>query len=129
MGITSAADQRGIYHEVDGIPTDGLAGLQTRFSMQSRRSGEHRRSQSWSLRSPTADRSMGAHLNGNGNDHTMYDLEAHSLKDLAEESDEDTSGSGHKRTSFGDANGRPNGEGSSKKIRVKSGGKAFDQPR
>lgn len=134
LGIASS-DHRGTYHEVDGIPTDGLAGLQTRFSMQSRRSGEHRRSQSWSLRSPGAERrSHSVHLNGN--DATMYDLEANSLKDLAEESDEDTS---DKWTSFGDANGHANGEGSSvnrpgraqrpAKSSVPMGGKAFDQPK
>ncbi|EGP89886.1 unnamed protein product [Zymoseptoria tritici ST99CH_1A5] len=130
-GINST-DHRGAYHEVDGIPTDGLAGLQTRFSMQSRRSGEHRRSQSWSLRSPVGDRSQGL----NGNDETMYDLEAHNLKELADDSDEDTSGSGYKRTSFGDTNGHANGEGSSinrpgriQKESFKAGGKAFDQSR
>jgi hypothetical protein len=67
----------------------------------------------------------------------MYDLEAHSLKDLAEESDEDTSGSNYKRTSFDHANGHANGEGSSinrpgkaqrpEKSSVKAGGKAFDR--
>jgi hypothetical protein len=103
-----ARDDRGAYHEVDGIPTDGLAGLQTRLSMQGRRSGDrhYRRSNSWSLRSPsaptfnsTAER-MPLH---------SYDLEAnqHDLHDLAEDSDEDTSrGSAHKRTSFDDGGGR-----------------------
>lgn len=132
MGIKSA-DYRGAYHEVDGIPTDGLAGLQTRFSMQSRRSGEsHRRSASWTHRSP-AEQTNGI----------AYDLEANDLKDLAEDdSDEDdTSGSNHKRTSFDDDNGKRvtiNGEGSSsfgkpRRSRtvetVNAGGKSFDRPR
>lgn len=122
-GIKSARDGRGEYHDVDGIPTDGLAGLQTRLSMQSRRSGEgHRRSNSWSLRSPNTGRSRASADYGvahptRGEQQNMlhsYDIEAaqHTLGDLAEDSDEDTtSGSNHKRTSFD--NGRPiaNGEG------------------
>lgn len=133
MGIKSA-DYRGTYQEVDGIPTDGLAGLQTRFSMQSRRSGEtHRRSASWTHRSP-ADQTNGI----------AYDLEANALKDLADDdSDEDTSGSNHKRTSFDDGSGKRvtvDGEGSSafgqpKRVstvgseRVNAGGKSFDRTR
>lgn len=128
-GIKSARDGRGVYHDVDGIPTDGLAGLQTRLSMQSRRSGEgHRRSNSWSLRSPNTGRSVrtsadygAAHATRGEHQHMLhsYDIEANTLGDLAEDSDEDTtSGSNHKRTSFD--NGRPNGE---------SNGGLFNAPR
>lgn len=135
LGIKSS-DYRGTYQEVDGIPTDGLAGLQTRFSMQSRRSSEgHRRSASWTHRSP-ADQTNGI----------AYDLEANALKDLADDdSDEDTSSSNHKRTSFDDGNGKRvsmngnGGEGSSfgkprrartvENERNNAGGKSFDRPR
>lgn len=136
LGIKST-DYRGAYQEVDGIPTDGLAGLQTRFSMQSRRSGEtHRRSASWTQRSP-ADQTHGI----------AYDLEANALRDLADDDDDDddTSGSNHKRTSFDDGNGRRvtmNGaaeESSSfgkprkartvESERVHAGSKSFDRAR
>ncbi|KAF2860213.1 DUF803-domain-containing protein [Piedraia hortae CBS 480.64] len=33
-------DERGLYQEVEGIPSDGVAGLATRMSMQARRSGD-----------------------------------------------------------------------------------------
>ncbi|GIZ46483.1 hypothetical protein CKM354_000960900 [Cercospora kikuchii] len=123
-GIKPARDGRGEYHDVDGIPTDGLTGLQTRLSMQSRRSGEHRRSNSWSLRSPSIPtRAEFGHANGGRGEqqHMLhsYDIEANTLGDLAEDSDEDTTnGSNQKRTSFD--NGRtPNGETTS----------LFNQPR
>ncbi|EMF14885.1 DUF803-domain-containing protein [Sphaerulina musiva SO2202] len=141
-GIKSARDGRGQYHDIDGIPTDGLAGLQTRLSMQSRRSGElhHRRSNSWSLRSPRSRSSVdyGAaavhsatttnHMTRGGEQQQQqqtppqhllhaYDIEANALGDLAEDSDEDTlSGSNQKRTSFdrhsmGGMEGKGNGNG------------------
>ncbi|KAM3413459.1 putative magnesium transporter NIPA4 [Cercospora zeina] len=112
-GIKPVRDGRGEYHDVDGIPTDGLAGLQTRLSMQSRRSGEHRRSNSWSLRSPStpmrAEFGLAAHGGRGEQQHMLhsYDIEAHhTLGDLTEDSDEDTTnGSNQKRTSF-DHHGR-----------------------
>ncbi|KAI7687315.1 DUF803-domain-containing protein, partial [Hortaea werneckii] len=101
LGINSSGgrgphdDHRGKYSEVDGIPVDGMSGLSTRMSMQGRRSGDgnHRRSNSWSLRSPITGQfeSAGARGGGGGgsgsNHHLMhsYDMEAsHSLGDLAE---------------------------------------------
>ncbi|KAK5116485.1 hypothetical protein LTR62_008034 [Meristemomyces frigidus] len=111
MGIRSKDDGLGGYHEVDGIPVDGLAGFSTRMSMQARRSvdggengtGNHRRSGSWGLRSP------GAGLARRSQEllHS-YDVEAAAanLGDLAEDSDEDSgASSGRKRTSFEDGNG------------------------
>ena len=126
--------------EVDGIPSDGVAGAITRMSMQARRSGDegHRRSNSWSLRSPITGRHGGG---GGDNQHLMhsYDIEAGSLGDLAEDSDEDTNSSGRKRTSFEDANGgghRMNGIGESSRHgpsrsseKVRMGGKSFDRER
>ncbi|WPH03320.1 DUF803-domain-containing protein [Acrodontium crateriforme] len=105
LGIRNG-DQRGKYHEVDGIPTDGLAGLQTRLSMQARRSGEedNRRSNSWSMRSPINGRFSEAHGPRSGHQNLMhsYDVEADAqgLGELAEESDEDDSTGSRKRTSF-----------------------------
>lgn len=88
QGNGSGDEARGRYSEVDGIPTDGLTGLQTRLSMQSRRSGDegHRRSLSWGLRSP-ATRGPRA----TSGEHMMhsYDVEANNLGDLAEDSDEE----------------------------------------
>lgn len=103
LGIRSKDDERGAYQGVDGIPVDAVGILGTRMSMQARRSGDegHRRSSSWSLRSPITGRY------GSGDQqHLMhsYDVEANNLGELAEDSDED-SGSGRKRTSFEDANG------------------------
>ncbi|KAF2726076.1 DUF803-domain-containing protein [Polychaeton citri CBS 116435] len=154
LGIASS-DNRGKYHEVDGIPTDGLTGLQTRLSMQNRRSGDfgsgswngdHRRSRSWSLRSPTTFTSSRERLPGvgAGDQHLMhsYEIENGGLGELAEDSDED-SGPEQKRTSF-DNNGvrRPmngGGEGSSfglprrsrtiESETVAMGGKSFDRIR
>lgn len=140
LGIGSG-DQRGKYHEVDGIPADGIAGLGTRMSMQGRRSGEeHRRSNSWSLRSPITGR------HGSGGDHLMhsYDVEANGLSELAEDSEEEEdNSSGRKRTSFEDANGKRqtvvsgSAEGSQfgpprrshtvESERHRMGGKSFDQ--
>ncbi|KAK0285135.1 hypothetical protein LTR35_005337 [Friedmanniomyces endolithicus] len=106
LGIRSK-DERGAYQGVDGIPVDAVGILGTRMSMQARRSGDegHRRSSSWSLRSPMAgggrqqDQGQGQHLMHS------YDVEAaNNLGELAEDSDED-SGSGRKRTSFEDASG------------------------
>lgn len=86
---------------MDGIPTDGLTGLQTRLSMQSRRSGDegHRRSLSWGIRSPAVASKSGRATSGEHMMHS-YDVEASNLGDLAEDSDEDDGG--NKRTSFGD---------------------------
>lgn len=122
---------RGKYIEVDGIPTDGLGAIQTRLSM-SRRSGDegHRRSRSWSLRSPitgTFEPPFGSVRPGRSGrsasgdqQHLMhsYDVEANGLSELAEDSDED-SGSGRKRTSFEEANGHGRVNSASQK--------AFDQ--
>lgn len=84
-------EARGRYSEVDGIPTDGLTGLQTRLSMQSRRSGDegHRRSLSWNMRSPATN--TGGKGRATSGEHMMhsYDMEANNLGDLAEDSDED----------------------------------------
>ncbi|KAK3699775.1 hypothetical protein LTR37_016284 [Vermiconidia calcicola] len=112
LGI-SDGQSRGKYTEVDGIPTDGLGALQTRMSMSRRSGEEHRRSNSWSLRSPiTGNVPFGAsaHSGPRGmsgdQQHLMhsYDVEANGLSELAEDSDED-SRSSVKRTSFEDANG------------------------
>lgn len=144
LGIAQG-DHRGAYHEVDGIPTDGLTGLQTRYSM-SRRSEEHdrerhRRSTSWSLRSPSAtnggrwSKDYGARAGGEGE---MYDVESNVLHDLAEDSDENTSGdSNQKRTSFGDhgnkrtASGQAASASSRKQTseHVRMGVKSFDHQR
>jgi magnesium transporter len=147
LGIRSK-DDRGGYHEVDGIPVDAVAGFSTRMSMQARRSTEgltngsenHRRSGSWSLRSPITGRWNGS----SDQQHLMhsYDIEAaNGLAELAEDSDED-SGSGRKRTSFEDANGHRQEDvaGSSSfgaprrtrtmdSERVNMGGKSFDKTR
>ncbi len=79
----------------EGVPTDGIASLQTRRSMQARRSMENGRvsSGSYSARRSAGDREglMQA-----------YDVEAaqsFGLGDLAEESDEEMEPAG-KRTSF-----------------------------
>lgn len=56
-----------------------------------------------------------------------YDVEANNLGDLAEDSDEDTSGSNNKRTSFDDGPSR--GGSSRKKENVRMGGKSFDRAR
>lgn len=71
----------------DGVPTDGLAGIQTRRSLQSRRSIEHRRSSS-SI----------AFLGGGGDREGLmhsYDVEtgAFGLTDLTEESDNESNAS------------------------------------
>ncbi|KAK4575097.1 hypothetical protein LTR86_000949 [Recurvomyces mirabilis] len=150
LGIRSKNDQRGNYHEVDGIPVDGLAGFGTRLSMQARRSQEgldgegvgrqHRRSGSWSLRDPlhgqfSSERGDQTHLMHS------YDVEAaNGLADLAEDdSDEDSGASGRKRTSFEDANGKrkvehgsfapPRRVGTGGSERVSVGGKSFDRER
>lgn len=142
------ADGLGNYAEVDGIPTDGLTGLQTRLSMQARRSEDgthnHSRTNSWTMRSPIVSNgfsgavSKGAH----GQDHLMhsYDVEANNLGDLAEDSEEE-SGNGNKRTSFDDggirsgphvkhklAKGRKSGEGSNNSRRTQNGGTYGNAP-
>ncbi|KAI6808376.1 DUF803-domain-containing protein [Hortaea werneckii] len=132
LGISSGGggphdDHRGKYSEVDGIPVDGMSGLSTRMSMQGRRSvdGHHRRSNSWSLRSPITGQFEGAGARGSSNNHLMhsYDMEASNLADLAEDSDEDSSG---KRTSFDDVDprraARMNGN-------HKAGARRFDRER
>ncbi|KAK3627042.1 hypothetical protein LTR56_019473 [Elasticomyces elasticus] len=144
LGIhKDASDERGVYEGVDGIPVDGVGILGTRMSMQARRSGDegHRRSNSWSLRSPITGRYG---TSGDQQQHLMhsYDVEAGNLGELAEDSDED-SGSGRKRTSFEDANGKrqvvPQQDGGSfgpprrartvESERVGGGGKSFDRVR
>jgi len=156
LGIHNA-DTRGKYAEVDGIPTDPLGALQTRMSMQARRSGEmdprerHRRSSSWTLRSPIVGRgsegggfggTSGAGGAGRGSrgpsgdqQHLMhsYDVDATGLSELAEDSDED---SAQKRTSFEVANGEGSSGGTFGPPRrvqsevVNAGqGKGFDSPR
>nr|POF24035.1 hypothetical protein CFP56_54971 [Quercus suber]POF24049.1 hypothetical protein CFP56_54985 [Quercus suber] len=85
-------DERGVYHEVDGIPTDGLAGLSTRLSMQARRSGEderHRRSSSWGLRNPRSPTNGRVGFGDSQQVMHSYDVEANGLGELAEDSDED----------------------------------------
>jgi hypothetical protein len=118
LGINSRSreEARGRYSEVDGIPTDGLAGLQTRLSMQSRRSGDdgHRRSNSWGMRSP-AVHSKGSRATSGEHMMHSYDVEANNLADLAEDSDEDNGP--NKRTSFGDGR-RGLMNGSNGKIRA-----------
>jgi hypothetical protein len=116
LGIRQG-DERGQYQHVDGIPTDGLTGLQTRLSMQARRSGDdgHRRSDSWSLHSGKF--ANGARKASNGNNDDLihnYDIESnsHNLARLAEDSDEEESPSNTKRTSFDDR--RQGGGGSSR---------------
>jgi len=141
LGIRSEADTRGKYHEVDGIPVDGLGALGTRRSMQARRSGEqdrrHRRSNSWSLRSPITGGFAGDRERDQQHVMHSYDLEANNLAELAEDSDEDNS-SGRKRTSFEEANGHPRVvQGSSEGGRSRTaerqshrmGGKSFDRVR
>lgn len=96
MGIRqSNGDGRGKYAEVDGIPVDGITGLQTRLSMQARRSEDggghgHSRTNSWSLRSPIT----GGPRRSQDLMHS-YDAEAHSLEELAEDSDEGDDGLKH----------------------------------
>lgn len=145
LGIRSA-DNRGKYHEVDGIPTDGLTGLQTRLSMSARRSGEvddehHRRSNSWSLRSPVSGRNPYASRHDSQNLIHNYDVEAGELDELADDSD-DFHPPGRKRTSFEDANGSrihangvagssshhaPNAKHATRKTTVLAGNKGFQR--
>ncbi|RMZ11090.1 hypothetical protein D0860_03552 [Hortaea werneckii] len=117
-------DHRGKYSEVDGIPVDGMSGLSTRMSMQGRRSVDtHRRSNSWSLRSPITGQ-FESSARGSSN-HLMhsYDMEASNLADLAEDSDEDSG----KRTSFDD---RPHTHASSARMNEnKAGVRSFDRER
>lgn len=128
LGIRSKGGYQSV--SVDGIPAagDGIAGLATRMSMQTRRSGEeererHRRSGSWSLRSPVVGRQGGGDLMHS------YDVEADGggLGDLAEDSDEDTSSSGRKRTSFEELGARAplRSNGAATAVR----GKGFDRGR
>ncbi|KAK5708251.1 hypothetical protein LTR97_000791 [Elasticomyces elasticus] len=144
LGIHKDDSERGVYEGVDGIPVDGVGILGTRMSMQARRSGDegHRRSNSWSLRSPITGRYG---TSGDQQQHLMhsYDVEAGNLGELAEDSDED-SGSGRKRTSFEDANGKrqvvpqqqdggsfgpPRRARTVESERVGGGGKSFDRVR
>lgn len=101
----------GNKYEVDGIPTDGMAMPLTRRSMTIRRSIDgHRRSGSLGMTpiSPSARRSQEDLMRG-------YDVERghdqFGLTDLTEDSDEDSGGSGKKRTSYdrNQANGRSKG--------------------
>lgn len=110
-------DGRGKYAEVDGIPIDGITGLQTRLSMQARRSEDgshgHARQGSWSLRSPIT----GVPRRSQDNVMHSYDVEANNLGDLAEDSDE----SDGKRTSFDDAELKTKANGSRKTAPEVSG--------
>jgi magnesium transporter len=135
LGINSDANARGKYAEVDGIPTDGLGAIQTRMSMSRRSEETHRRSNSWSLRSPITGRFEGDRVRfGSGDQqHLMhsYDVDANGLGDLTEDSDED---SAMKRTSFENGNGEgrsTNGTfGAPRRVQsasVAAGGKSFDQ--
>ncbi|KAI7671943.1 DUF803-domain-containing protein [Hortaea werneckii] len=119
-------DHRGKYSEVDGIPVDGMSGLSTRMSMQGRRSVDtHRRSNSWSLRSPITGQFESAR--GSGNNHLMhsYDMEASNLADLAEDSDEDSG----KRTSFEDPHTHASSAVPARMNGNKAGARSFDRER
>ena len=78
---------KGKILEEDGIPTDPLTSIQTRFSMQARRSVDHRRSSSLTF-SPGGHRRHVSHEN-TGLMHN-YDIEqsAFGLTDLVEDPDE-----------------------------------------
>ncbi|KAF1819951.1 DUF803-domain-containing protein [Dissoconium aciculare CBS 342.82] len=114
LGIRQG-DERGQYQHVDGIPTDGLAGLQTRLSMQARRSGDENRrhSDSWSLHSGKfANGNSKRKPSNNGDLLHNYDIEAsspHNLTGLTGDSDDEEDNSlpsNRKRTSFDEGNGR-----------------------
>ncbi|KAJ9664108.1 hypothetical protein H2201_005348 [Coniosporium apollinis] len=80
----------------DAAPTDGLAGAMTRRSMHSRRSsdaGGHRRASSGAYK-------MGDRTGLMRDFERDVEAQSFGLADLAEDSDEDTGGSGRKRTSF-----------------------------
>lgn len=131
------------YQEVDGIPTDGLAGLQTRMSMQSRRSGEgfgrpeRTNSGGWGFRERGNSGSFEA--GGSGQQHHLmhsYDVEnAGGLAELAEDSDEEISRDSYpgKRTSFGDGGRGANGfasygaGGGASKSAERSGSQSLDR--
>lgn len=98
--------------EFEGIPTDPIAGLQTRRSMQARRSMEfhHRRSSSLTF-SPGGIRNLTAESAGLMHN---YDVEQHAfgLSDLVEDPAEQSEETSH-------INGSANGRGSTKGIQVK----------
>lgn len=83
----------------DGIPTDGLTGLQTRRSMQARRSTDHRRSSSLTF-SPGGIRHVSAESAGLMHN---YDVEhnAFGLTDLVEDPEEMEGGSGSRSPANG----------------------------
>lgn len=77
----------------EGVPTDGIAGIQTRLSMQSRRSIDHRRSSSSNV-----------YYNGPSDREGLmrsYDVEAGAfgLTDLTEESDDERRGHSSRKPS------------------------------
>lgn len=118
----SREDPDGVQHmidngnkfDVDGIPTDGMAAPLTRRSMQARRSSDlHRRSASL-----TTMNSPGGYAQNRRSEERLmhsYDVEAGRERDhfglshLTEDSDEDSGGSGNKRTSFEVENGTNGG--------------------
>ena len=78
----------------DGVPTDGLTGMQTRRSMQLRRSMEgHYRSSSGSISLARAE--SGRLMHDYHTENGRYNLD-----DLAEDSEGDSDGKNGKRTSF-----------------------------
>lgn len=81
-------------HADEGIPTDPLAGLQTRRSMQFRRSSDARRMSNGSA----------GYANRGDRDRLIhnYDVESSNfgLHDLTEDTDDDEEDANHKRTSF-----------------------------
>lgn len=85
-------------YDVDGIPTDGLAALTTRRSIQARRSSDgHRRSVSGSVPFGHGRRSQDRLIHN-------YDLERDAdqfgLADLDDDEEDGSGDSGRKRTSF-----------------------------
>ena len=105
----------------DAVPTDGIAGLQTRRSMQIRRSiDHHRRVSSGSTPFPRMSSDRERLMHG-------YDVEeghhGFALGDLAEDSaeeDEEEAGTPRKRTSFDDGQIRETGAGAGLSAGVKS---------
>ena len=100
----------------DAVPTDGIAGLQTRRSMQIRRSIEHRRASSGSIPFPrlSSDRERLMHAYEAEEGHHSF-----ALGDLAEDSEEEADVP-RKRTSFDDGEVREAGTGAGLGAGVKS---------
>ena len=91
----------------DAVPTDGIAGLQTRRSMQRRRSVEHARTASGSSSFPrlSSDRERLMRAYDAEEGHHSF-----ALGDLAEDSEEEAD-TPRKRTSFDDGKVREAGAG------------------